>query len=74
MEPEDDDGEGYYEPAVPFPNPDPVVNRGDLLIRLAYAVDNTENDEARCDLLDYMALTIETVAGAMKKEKTNDLH
>jgi len=68
MEPEDDD-DGYYEPAVPMPNFDPVVNRGDLLIRLAYAVDNTENDEARCDLLDYMALTIETVVMAMHPER-----
>jgi len=68
MEPEDDD-DGYYEPAAPMPNYDAAVNRGDLMIRLAYAVDNTEDPEARCELLDYMSLTARTVASLLKLEE-----
>jgi len=46
---------------------DPVVRRGDLLVRLAAAVDETDNDEARADLLDFMALVIGTIAPSVRR-------
>jgi hypothetical protein len=53
----------YYE------SRDKLVRRSDTLVRLAEAVDETENDEARNNLLDCMSLILRSIAAPIRQSE-----
>jgi len=55
------DDEDIYDEYDDFESLDPVCRRGDLLTRLASAVDVTSNKEAKAHLLTAMGRVVETL-------------
>jgi len=68
-----DDDDDLYRPEDVIESKDPVVRRGDLLIRMAAAVDVTSNREARVDLLDYMALVNRSIACGVRQGELHSI-
>jgi len=72
----DNDEDEYYEVEgyTTHESLDPVVRRGDLLIRLAEAVCDCPNKDAREKLLSYMEMTSQTIRVGITRGEIEAIH